>query len=117
MQPVKKMPEHSNGRKAGSEHHDSEVNPAHIVSVQDFSPETLRSVIAHLEVSTDFDHLVYREAELDAIWTITGYFLTNEPHSNDRDLVRRLHVGVHEAHDFVAASRPEAAAEVLRAFL
>ena len=93
------------------------MNPAHIVSVQDFSPETLRSVIEHLEASTEFDHLVYREAELDAIWTITGYFLVNEPRSSDRDAVRRLHAGVHQAHDFVAASRPDAAADVLRAFL
>ena len=118
------MPEHSsNGRNGGSGRYEYgslgeyKVNPAHIVSVQDFSHETLRSVIAHLEVSTEFDHLVYREAELDAIWTITGYFLANEPHSNERDQVKRLHAGVHEAHDFVAASRPDAAADVLRAFL
>ncbi len=50
-----------------------EVNPAHIVSVKDFSPDTLRNVIAHLKASTSFEHLVYREAELDAIWTITGF--------------------------------------------
>jgi hypothetical protein len=117
------MSEHSsngsNGRSRGDADHaaEFEVNPAHIVSVQDFSEATLRSVIAHLEVSTDFDHLVYREAELDAIWTITGYFLANQPHSNDRDTVKRLHAGVHQAHDFVAASRPDAAAAVLKAFL
>lgn len=93
------------------------VNPDRIVSVQDFSPETLRSVIEHLEVSTQFEHLVYREAELDAIWTITGYFLVNEPRSIEREAVKRLHADVHLAHDFVAASRPDAAAQVLRAFL
>ena len=97
--------------------HSRLVNPAHIVSVQDFSPETLQSVIAHLEASTDFEHLVYREAELDAIWTITGFFLVNEPRSSERDTVRRLHAGVHRAHDLVAASQPDAAAAVLRAFL
>ncbi len=106
-----------NGQNGRIGYGESDVNPAHIVSVQDFSPETLRSLIAHLEVSTDFDHLVYREAELDAVWTITGYFLVNEPRSNERDTVRRLHAGVHQAHDFVAARRPDAAAEVLRAFL
>lgn len=106
-----------NGRNGGARRDDRAVNPAHIVSVLDFSAETLRNVIAHLEVSTEFDHFVYREAELDAIWTITSYFLVNEPHSIDRDLVRRLHAGVHEAHDFVAESRPAAAADVLRAFL
>jgi hypothetical protein len=111
------MPERNgkNGRNGAS--HSTAANPEHIVSVQDFSPETLRSIIAHLEASTDFEHLVYREAELDAIWTITGFFLVNEPRSSERDTVRRLHAGVHQAHDLVAASQPGAAAAVLRAFL
>ena len=109
----------SGGRNGGGNGaaHSRLVNPAHIVSVQDFSPETLQSVIAHLEASTDFEHLVYREAELDAIWTITGFFLVNEPRSSERDTVRRLHAGVHRAHDLVAASQPDAAAAILRAFL
>jgi len=40
-----------------------------------------------MEASTDFEHLVYREAELDAIWSITGFFLVNEPHSNQLETV------------------------------
>jgi hypothetical protein len=94
-----------------------EVNPGHIVSVQDFSPATLRNVIAHLKASSSFEHLVYREAELDAIWTITGFFLANEPSSIRRDEVGRLHAGAHKAHDLVADRRPEAAAMVLEALL
>jgi len=94
-----------------------EVNPAHIVSVKDFSPDTLRNVIAHLKASTSFEHLVYREAELDAIWTITGFFLVNEPASSLRDAVKRLHAGAHQAHDLVADRRPGAAATVLESFL
>jgi hypothetical protein len=104
-----------NGRNGES--HSPEADPERIVSVRDFSPETLRNVIAHLEASTEFEHLVYREAELDAIWTITGFFLVNEPRSSERETVRRLHAGVHRAHDLVAASQPDAAAAVLRAFL
>jgi hypothetical protein len=98
-------------------HHSRAVNPGYIVSVQDSSPETLQSIIAHLEASTDFEHLIYREAELDAIWTITGFFLMNEPRSSELDTVKRLHAGVHRAHDLVAESQPVAAAVVLRAFL
>jgi len=94
-----------------------EVSPDHIVSVKDFSQDTLRNVIAHLRASTTFEHLVYREAELDAIWTITGFFLVNEPASARRDAVGRLHAGAEEAHDLVAARRPEAAAVVLERFL
>lgn len=94
-----------------------EVNPDHIVSVKDFSPATLRNIIAHLKASSSFEQLVYREAELDAIWTITAFFLANEPASRLRDEVNRLHAGAHKAHDLVAERRPGAAATVLESFL
>jgi hypothetical protein len=94
-----------------------EVNPGHIVSVQDFSSDTLRNIIAHLKASSSFEHLVYREAELDAIWTITGFFVANEPASSTRDEVNRLHAGAQKAHDLVAERQPGAAAKVLEAFV
>jgi hypothetical protein len=94
-----------------------ELNPAHIVTVTDFSPETLRNIIAHLEVSTDFDHLVYREAELDAIWSITGFVLKHEHDVKERESVVELHEIAHAAHDLVADRRPAEAAAVLRSFL
>jgi hypothetical protein len=94
-----------------------DVNPAHVVRVRDFSPDTLRSIIDHLNVSTDFEHLVYREAELDALWTITGFFLANEPDSGRREAVQDLHACVHRAHDLVADRRPAAAAILLEAFV
>ena len=94
-----------------------EVNPAHIVNVTDFSANTLRNIIAHIEVSTEFEHLVYREAELDAVWSITGFVLVNERDSGRREAVRRLHAGVHTAHDLVAASRTVDAAALLRSLL
>ncbi len=94
-----------------------DLNPAHIVTVANFSPETLRDVIAHLEVSTDFEHLVYREAELDAIWSLTGFFLCNAPDSAERHQVALLHDTAHRAHDLVADRRPRDAAMLLRGFL
>jgi hypothetical protein len=93
------------------------TDPAHIVSVRDFSPETLGTIVAHLEVSTDFEHLVYREAELDAIWSITGFFLAHSPEAARRDAVTRLHEGAHRAHDLVGERRPREAAALLRTFL
>jgi hypothetical protein len=94
-----------------------DVNPDHIVSVKDFSRDTLRNVIAHLKASTSFEHLVYREAELDAIWTITGFFLAKGQAYRRDESVKRLHAGAQKAHDLVADRRPEAAATVLEAFL
>src|SRR5690349_20045510 len=82
------------------------TNPAHIVTVQDFSPETISRIVAHLEVSTDFEHLVYREAELDALWSITGFFAGDE-------IATRVHAGAERAHDLVAERRAADAAGVL----
>ncbi len=94
-----------------------DVNPAHIVTVTDFSSETLQSMIAHLEFSTAFEHLVYREAELDAMWTITGFYLRAASDSDQRLQVNLLHDGAHQAHDLVAEGRPREAAAILRRFL
>jgi hypothetical protein len=94
------------------------VNPAHIVTVRDFSPETLGAIVVQLEASTDFEHLVYREAELDAIWSITGFALVGQalPPAN-REFAARLHAGAHRAHDLVGDGRPREAAALLRKFL
>ena len=94
-----------------------DLNPGHTVPVTDFSPETLRTIVGHLEVSTDFEHLVYREAELDAIWSITGFFLRDTPDSKQRHQVQLLHDTAHQAHDLVADRRPRDAATLLRRFL
>jgi hypothetical protein len=94
-----------------------ELNPSHIVSMTDCSPATLQNIIAHLEVSTDFEHLVYREAELDAIWSITGFFLRGAPASAERSYLELLHDSAHQAHDLVADRRPRDAAALLRRLL
>jgi len=93
------------------------VNPSHIVAVRDFSSDTLHLIAAHLEVSTDFEHLVYREAELDAIWSITGFFLAQNRDPAPREAVLRLHEGAHRAHDLVGERRPREAAALLRTLL
>ena len=90
------------------------VNPGDIVTVMDFSAETLRDMVAHLEVSRSFEELVYREAELDAIWSITGFALENVQGSELRESVSRLHEAAHQAHDLTAAGRPREAAAILR---
>ena len=93
------------------------ANPAHIVTVRDFSAETLAAIASQLDVSTDFEHLVYREAELDAIWSITAFFLAMRTDAAERASIERLHAGAHRAHDLVGAGRPREAAALLRKFL
>ncbi len=93
------------------------VNPAHIVPVCDFSPQTLQAIAAHLEVSTDFEHLVYREAELDAIWSITGFYLQQEPDALRRESLARLREAAHRVHDLVGHGLAREAAALLRTIL
>jgi hypothetical protein len=73
------------------------VDPALIVTVRDFSSDTLRAIVAHLDVSTEFEHLVYREAELDAVWSITGFVLAGRLDPAGQQTVARLHAGAHRA--------------------
>jgi hypothetical protein len=100
----------SNRQRAGDV-----ADPGHIVPVRDCSPETLQAVAERLEVSTTFEHLVYREAELDAIWSLTGFFLaqTQDP---SREALVRLQEAAHQAHDLVGQKRPREAAALLRKF-
>ena len=88
-----------------------------MVAVSDFSPDTLKSIAEHLEASTDFEHLVYREAELDAIWSLTGFSLAQDSDGTDLARVMRLHEGAHRAHDLVGERKPREAAALLRNFL
>ena len=75
------------------------------------------SIIAHLEVSSEFEHMIYREAELDAIWSITEFFLVYESGSNRRGFAARLNAAALQAHDLVAEGRAADAATILRSFL
>ena len=92
-------------------------DPEHIVPVSDFSTETLESIIALLEASAEFEHMVYREAELDAVWSITGFFLLQEKNSACLKFVEQRHETAREAHDLVADGRTAEAATLLRNFL
>ncbi len=92
----------------------SVVNPSDIVAVEDFSKSTLSEIVAYLERSTNFEHLVYREAELDAVWSITGFYLGSERNPPRRLELERVHQAAHQAHDLVGARKPRDAAAVLR---
>ena len=95
---------------------DAGVNPTHAVPVIDFSEETLSDIVAHLEVSRAFEHFVYREAELDAVWSLIGFSLHVEADPDRREVLRELHRAAHEAHDLLGERRPGEAAERLRRF-
>jgi len=94
----------------------ADFNPAHIVRVIDCSPETLAGIVAQMERSTTFEHFVYREAELDAVWSITDFLLRCEKDAASRAAIADLHRVVHRAHDLLGERRIAEAIASLRPF-
>lgn len=90
------------------------MNPVSIVSVEDLSDDTLRQIISHLEISREFEHYIHREAELDGVWRLADMALKDETDERKRAWLRaRLDIAM-EAHDLVADSRPQDAADRLK---
>jgi hypothetical protein len=46
------------------------ADPLDVVRVDELVPGTVEEVIDRLDASTDFDHLAYRESEVDALWSL-----------------------------------------------
>jgi hypothetical protein len=94
--------------------------PGDPVEIEDASTPTVAAVIARLEVTAGEDDLYYREAELDALFTIFDMGVaeavrdggTNCPEAVRRRIDRDT---VHRAHDLVAAGHPKQAARELAA--
>ena len=95
------------------------MNPDHIVPVEDYSDETLRNLIAHLEASSTFEHFVYRESELDAVWRLIEIALQHAGGAGERETTRLHHLlaAARDAHDLVADEQPREAAQRLRQIL
>jgi hypothetical protein len=93
---------------------DYEVNPSHVVLVEDFTPDTLENIIAHLEVSNQFEHFVYRESEMDSLWRLVEMAVRAEGDGPNAPRLQRMLEAAREAHDLVADERPHDAANRLR---
>ena len=95
------------------------VNPSDIVTVGDFSNETLQNIVEHLEVSEQFDHFIYRESELDGVCRLVEMAIKETPNS-DTHAMQRLQLvqgAAQDAHDLVADEKPKEAAGRLRSVL
>lgn len=96
------------------------MNPDHLVPVEDFSEETLRNIVAHLEASTTFEHFVYRESELDEVCRLVDDALQGGLGRVDEQQRARWQIifdAARDAHDLVGVEEPERAAERLRQIL
>ena len=96
------------------------MNPDHLVPVEDFSEATLRNIVAHLAISTTFEHFVYRESELDEVCRLVEDALRGGHGRADAEQRARWRVifeAARDAHDLVGVEEPERAAERLRQVL
>ena len=92
------------------------TNPNHIVAVTDFSPETIRDVIAHMRLSATFEQLIFREAELNALWSLSAFALQQHSSADQRDRIRRFREALVESHNLLGEKRPLVATEPLLLF-
>lgn len=83
-------------------------DPWHIVDVQALDVATVSLVIAQLEVSPRADQLVYRESEVDALWTLADMAL-KKGRTNAGKWLELLW----EAHDHVGDGNPVEARSAL----
>jgi len=94
------------------------MDPTETISVQDYSPATLQAIVARLEGSTSVDHLVYRESELDALWSLLDLAVRRAQRNHESEArlqeLRVLFDAAQDAHDLVGADDPSAAARRLR---
>ena len=96
--------------------------------VSDLLPETIEGVADRLLTSDTFEKRVYRECELDALWSLADIAIEMTalretgvrikawqaiPEGGERNLVM-LRALLERAHDLTVLARPLAAAEVLR---
>jgi hypothetical protein len=88
------------------------------LEIEDFSNETMLTVIERLERSEQPRHWIIREAELDDLWRYVEAAIDNErrqdPAAESVRHLQRLFGAVSEAHDLTGEGRTKEAAQRLR---
>ena len=94
------------------------MDPSNIVRVEDYSRETVAAIVEMLEMSRTMDQYVYRESELDALWSQVEVALrTAKAEGADQQRIEqleRLLSAAMDAHNLVARDKPKEAAARLR---
>lgn len=87
--------------------------------VEDLSVETVTALAGRLAAATRFEHLVYRESEIDALWTLADIALgaarrCAAPEPAEIQTLTKLKDLISRAHDLVPDGQVQDAAELLR---
>ena len=88
-----------------------------IYQVQELTAETITAVADRVARATTFEDLIYRESEIDALWSLADIAARTAELDNtaDRDRWAELRERLWEAHDLVPEGRCTESAAVLRA--
>lgn len=88
-----------------------------IYQVTDLDPATLLEIAARLDLATSFADQIYRESEIDALWTLVDIRLREAGLAGDSGALERwqsLHARLWAAHDLIPDGRCAEAAAILR---
>lgn len=100
-------------------HSDVEVGSARnrIYQVTDLTPATLLGIADRLDVATSFEDQIYRESEIDALWTLVDIQVRQAEHTKDADALHRwqeLRRRLWVAHDLIPEGQCAEAAREIR---
>jgi hypothetical protein len=97
---------------------DQEIGSARnrIYQVTDLLPETILGVAERTAAATTFEDLIYRESEVDAMWTLVDVQVRQAELNGSPDLDRwlRLRERLWQAHDLIPEGRVAESAAILR---
>lgn len=92
------------------------MDHAHMNPVEELTPVTVSEVAARVEVAVGFEDLVYRESEIDALWSLADIARRDAVLARSADAERWTEILrlVGTAHDLVPDGRCAEAAAILR---
>lgn len=98
---------------------DPDIAPSstRIHQVTELAPSTLLEIAARLDQATSFADQIYRESEIDALWTLVDIQLRDAGLADDDvalDRWQSLHSRLWVAHDLIPDGRCAEAAVILR---
>ena len=87
-----------------------------IYQVTELTPETLLGIAERLDAASTFEDQIYRESEIDALWTLVDIRLRQAELAGDDALARwrSLHARLWVAHDLIPEGECARAAGILR---
>lgn len=101
---------------------DLEVGSARnrIYQVTELTPDVLAGIADRLEVATSFEDQIYRESEIDALWTQVDIQVRQAELGTSAEALARwtgLRERLWEAHDLIPEGECKAAAAIVRSLI